>query len=266
MVHIIAENISLRYPLQGKGEIRKSRRASRQLAQSSSKSGNVQPPADDGDVPDFIEALSGVSFRVQSGERLGIIGRNGCGKSTLLRVLGGIYRPTSGYLEINGQTRNMYNINLGINPEFSGRQNIYLRGIIQGMTRRQIDSALPEILEFSELGDFIDMPVRTYSRGMAMRLSFSIAVYNNPEILLLDEWIGAGDSEFQKKATQRMSDLVGNAGITVIATHNRSLLERVCDRCLWLQNGKVKALGPVGEVIEEFSNDSSFPRLAARSA
>ena len=196
----------------------------------------------------YIEAIRALSFDIQAGQRVGIVGRNGSGKSTLLRVLGGIYEPTAGALEVDGKVSSLFNINLGTQAEASGRHNIMLRGLVKGMSRAEIRDKMDEIISFSELGDFIDMPLRTYSQGMAMRLSFAIATTFSPEILLLDEWIGAGDSAFQAKAAKRMNELVDSAGITVIASHNRPLLTNICDDAIWLDGGVMQAYGPIADV------------------
>ena len=198
----------------------------------------------------YILGLKDVSISISKGERVGIVGRNGSGKSTLLRVLGGIYSPTSGHLDVNGKVSSLFNINLGIQPDSTGRQNIVLRGLVKGWSHREIRENMDDIVSFSGLEEFIDLPIRTYSDGMRMRLLFAIATSLAPEILLLDEWIGAGDSNFQEKAAERMNGLVDKAGITVIASHNRGLLQRVCDRALWLDGGVVRADGPIADVFE----------------
>ncbi|MCR9222570.1 MAG: ABC transporter ATP-binding protein [Hyphomonas sp.] len=202
----------------------------------------------------FIFALRDVSFHVAKGTKLGIVGRNGSGKSTLLRVLGNVYTPTGGSLRVTGNVSSLFNINLGAQPDVSGRQNILLRGLVKGWTSDEVRERMPEIIEFSELGEFIDLPIRTYSDGMRMRLLFAIATAFSPEILLLDEWIGAGDSNFQKKAAARMNALVDGAGITVIASHNRGLLKRVCDFGMWLDHGVMRAFGPIDEVYEKMDD------------
>lgn len=199
----------------------------------------------------YITALSNLSFTINRGERVGLVGRNGSGKSTLLRVLGGIYTPSSGTLRTTGQVSALFNINLGVQSDYTGRDNILIRGLIKGWTREQIAKKTPEIIEFSGLEDFIDLPLRTYSDGMRMRLIFAIATSFSPEILLLDEWIGAGDANFQKKAATRMNSLVNKAGITVIASHNRNLLKNVCDIGIWLDQGSIRAYGPINEVYEK---------------
>lgn len=196
----------------------------------------------------YIAALKDLSFEFERGQRIGLIGRNGSGKSTLLRVLGGIYKPTSGHVKISGRVSSLFNLNLGVQPDATGLENIVIRGLVKGWSYREIRDKIPEIVEFSELDDFIDYPIRTYSSGMRMRLLFAIATSYSPEILLLDEWIGAGDSTFQQKAAKRMNELVAGSGITVIASHNRSLLENVCDVGIWLNQGVAEAIGPIKEV------------------
>jgi len=200
--------------------------------------------------PAAVRALDKVSFEVRSGQRLGLIGRNGSGKSTLLRVLAGVYEPTEGVVRVEGKVAPIFNVGLGTRPESTGRQNIVLRGLLRGLSAREAQSKVEEIAEFSGLGPFIDLPVRTYSSGMAMRLSFSIATAFRPEVLLLDEWIGAGDAEFQDKARERMKSMVDDAGITVIASHNRPLLRSVCGLGLWLEKGEMRAFGPIDEVYK----------------
>jgi lipopolysaccharide transport system ATP-binding protein len=191
----------------------------------------------------FVTALDGVSFELQAGDRLGLVGANGSGKTTLLKVLYGIYEPTAGSLEIRGKVDALFNINLGFRPEATGRRNILLRGLINGWTEEQIAERTEGIVEFSELGDFIDMPFKSYSQGMAARLAFAIATALDPEILLMDEWIGAGDASFQKKATDRMNELAERAGIIVLASHSEELLRRTCNKRLELEAGAVKSFG-----------------------
>ena len=150
-----------------------------------------------------------------------------------------------------GRISSLFNINLGTHAEVSGRDNIVIRGLIKGWSNRKIKELLPNIIEFSELGDFIDLPLRTYSDGMRMRLLFAIATAFSPEILLLDEWIGAGDAKFQRKAAKRMQGLVKDSGITVLASHNRKLVLDVCDFGIWLHEGKIRASGEITQVYNE---------------
>ncbi len=212
-----------------------------------------------------IAALDDISFALGPGQRLGLVGRNGSGKSTLLRVLGGIYEPSAGRVDVDGVISPLFSVGLGTRADSSGRENIILRGLLRGLTRKEAAARIPEIAKFSGLQDFLDMPVRTYSTGMAMRLSFAIATTFSPEILLLDEWIGAGDAEFQKKARERMRQLVAHAGITVIASHNRSLLRNVCDVALWLDRGVMRAFGPIDEVYDAVDADKAERQRRAKA-
>lgn len=189
----------------------------------------------------FVIALDGVSFELEAGDRLGLVGPNGAGKTTLLQVLYGIYAPTAGTVEIDGRVDALFNINLGFRREATGRRNIVLRGLINGWSTDEIEERMEEIIAFSELGDFIDLPFKTYSQGMAARLAFSIATALEPEILLMDEWIGAGDASFQQKARTRMAELAEKASIIVIASHNQALIDKMCTKVLELEAGKVRA-------------------------
>jgi ABC-type polysaccharide/polyol phosphate transport system ATPase subunit len=175
------------------------------------------------------------------------VGSNGAGKTTLLKVLYGIYEPTTGSLEAQGRRDALFNVNLGFRSQASGRRNIVLRGLINGWSMREIQQKMDEIINFSELGDFIDMPVESYSQGMTARLAFAIATSFEPEILLMDEWIGAGDKSFQDKAKTRLEKMVTKAGIIVLASHNNSLLQRVCNRIISLEHGRITWDGEASE-------------------
>jgi ABC-type polysaccharide/polyol phosphate transport system ATPase subunit len=186
----------------------------------------------------YVTALDGVSFELKAGDRLGLVGPNGAGKTTLLKLLYGIYEPTGGTLEVNGRVDALFNINLGFRAEATGRRNIVLRGLINGWSPEEIESRIDGIIEFSELGDFIDMPFKSYSQGMAARLAVAIATSFSPEILLMDEWIGAGDAAFQAKTRKRMDEIAERAGIMVLASHDRELIKRTCTRILELEKGR----------------------------
>lgn len=190
-----------------------------------------------------VTALNGISFDLAPGERLGLVGPNGAGKTTLLKVLYGIYEPTGGNVVVDGRMDALFNINLGFRREATGRRNIELRGLINGWSRDEIATRMDQIIAFSELGDFIDMPFKAYSQGMAARLAFSIATSFDPEILLMDEWIGAGDPSFQEKSKARMHEMTAKASIIVIASHNHNLLKATCNKILELEKGTMKYFG-----------------------
>ncbi|MDB5506209.1 MAG: O-antigen export system ATP-binding protein rfbE [Devosia sp.] len=194
-----------------------------------------------------VTALDGISFDIAAGDRLGLVGSNGSGKTTLLKVLYGIFEPTAGRIETHGRADALFNISLGFRKEATGRRNIVLRGLVNGWTPDEIESRMDAIIDFSELGEFIDLPFKAYSQGMSARLAFSVATSLEPEILLMDEWIGAGDASFQEKAKKRMAAIAEKAGIIVLASHNTSLLQRTCNKILELEKGRVKYFGDAEE-------------------
>jgi len=197
-----------------------------------------------------VRALSDINFTINNGDRVGILGGNGAGKSTLLRVLSKVYEPTSGKMSIKGEIGSLIDICLGIDPEATGRENIYIRGGLLGMKRKQLQHKIDEIIEFSELGDFIDMPLRTYSTGMHMRLAFSISTIVKPDILILDEWLSVGDENFKQKAETRMTELVKATNILIVASHSKELILRTCNRVIWLEHGKIAMDGDPYEIAE----------------
>ena len=190
-----------------------------------------------------IRALDGVSFSLTSGDRLGVMGHNGSGKSTLLRVLAGVYEPSDGRIEVQGKIASLLDISIGMDPEASGIENIYLRGLLLGLGKEEIRQKVEEIVDFSGLGDFIDLPIRTYSSGMAMRLAFSIATCVEADILLMDEWLSVGDADFVKKAEDRLKSLVDKTPILVMASHSPEVLKEVCTRVIRLEGGRIALEG-----------------------
>lgn len=190
-----------------------------------------------------VRALEGLNFRINDGERVGLLGHNGAGKSTLLRLLSGVYEPSSGRAAVDGEVGSLLDISLGIDHEATGRENIFLRGGLLGMTRSQVARQIDEIIEFSELGDFIDMPVRTYSTGMHLRLAFAVSTVVRPEVLLMDEWLSVGDENFKHKAESRMAEMVQSTQILVIASHSRELIMHTCNRVIWLEHGRIRMDG-----------------------
>ena len=190
-----------------------------------------------------VRSLDHLNLEIKSHERVGLIGHNGAGKSTLLRVLSSVYEPTEGFAKINGSIGSLIDISLGIDLEATGLENIYLRSALLGISKKKVDKELNSIVEFTELGDFINMPVRTYSTGMHMRLAFAVSTMISPDILLMDEWLSVGDQSFQEKAENRLNRLIERTNILVIATHSRRLIERCCTRVLWLEHGRLKMDG-----------------------
>jgi lipopolysaccharide transport system ATP-binding protein len=199
-----------------------------------------------------VRALSDISFSLKSGERLGLIGSNGAGKTTLLRVLAGIYEPVTGYVRLRGKLNALLDPSLGMNPELTGRENIMLRGLYSGLSRPMIARLEEDVIEFAELSDFIDLPMRIYSAGMGVRLGFALATAIRPRILLMDEWFLAGDAAFMEKARQRLEDMVQAADILVLSTHDNNTVRKWCTRALWLENGRVRADGSADEVVDQY--------------
>ena len=199
-----------------------------------------------------VRALDQVSIEIHDGERVGLIGHNGAGKSTLLRLINGIYSPTKGKRHIAGRVGSLIDISLGTDPEATGRENIYLRGTLLGLDRTTLDNNIEEIISFSELGDFIDLPLRTYSSGMSMRLAFSVSTTLQANILLMDEWLTVGDDQFQSKAEARIKQRLQDSNILIIATHSRDLLTKTCQRVIWLEQGKVKLDAATDKVVSMY--------------
>lgn len=204
-------------------------------------------------APKFITALQRVSFRIDAGERVAIIGHNGSGKSSLLRALAGIYALESGSIGVVGRIGTLLDIGLGFELEATGRENIYYRGMTMGYSRQQLRVVEDEIIAFADLGLFIDMPVRTYSTGMFVRLGFAVSTQFTPDILLVDEVFGAGDGNFAQRALARMEAIIERAGIFVMATHDVALIERTCSRVIWLSKGQIVQDGPMAAVLRDYT-------------
>lgn len=227
MTRLSAQDVSLNYPLFGRNQSG----AAEQLA------------------------LDSVSFDLTEGDKLGLVGANGAGKTTLLRVLAGVVKPDSGQVEATGLVQSLMETGLGINGDATGWENIRLRLLAAGHDWQDARRLAEPIGAYSELGEYLERPVETYSRGMQLRLSFSIATSLDADILIMDEWIGAGDAAFREKATQRMQELVENAGIVVLASHNNRLLEQVCNKGLYLEAGQMRYFGPIDEAIRRYGEN-----------
>jgi len=199
-----------------------------------------------------VMALRDISLELADGDRLGLIGHNGAGKSTLLRVLAGIYEPFSGRARIDGSVASLTDLTIGMNLEATGYENILMRGVFLGLKVKEVRRMIPDIEEFTELGDFLKLPVRTYSSGMMLRLAFAVTTAVNPEILIMDEMIGAGDAAFMTKATARLNRMIGNSRILVIASHDVATIRRFCSTAVLLETGRIVEMGPVDRVISSY--------------
>ena len=192
-----------------------------------------------------VKALDGVSLEIREGERIGLKGHNGSGKTTLLRVLAGAYEPVSGTLEMRGSVVSMLSITLGMDPDATGHENIFLRGAIMGLSRKATEEIVDDVVSFAGIGDYIYLPLRTYSSGMAMRLAFAISTVVSADIILMDEWLNVGDAEFAGKVQQRLNQLLGSAKIVVLASHDDALLKQYCTRIIRLDHGRIVDDAPV---------------------
>ncbi len=198
------------------------------------------------------EVLKGINLKIKKGEVVALIGTNGSGKSTLLKLLTKIIYPNKGKIETEGKLTSLLELGAGFHPDFSGRENIYFNASIFGLTKKEIDERLEDIIEFSELRDFIDNPVRTYSSGMYMRLAFSVAINVNADILLIDEILSVGDEHFQNKCFEKMKDLKKEGKTMVFVTHSMAAVRGLCDRTVWLCEGKIKMDGQTNQVVDEY--------------
>ena len=205
--------------------------------------------------------LKGISFDVKKGEAIGLIGKNGCGKSTTLKLLTRIIYPDSGCIELKGRVSSLLELGAGFHPDMSGRENIYLNAAIFGLTKKEIDKKIDEIIKFSELEDFIENPVRTYSSGMYMRLAFAVAINVEADILLIDEILAVGDISFQKKCFEKLKEIKRAGTSIVIVSHSLDQIEKICDRCIWIENGIIKEAGHSKKISEDYLIDMESKRL-----
>jgi teichoic acid transport system ATP-binding protein len=208
-------------------------------------------------APEEVIALNHVSFSVNRGEAFGVIGRNGAGKSTLLRCVAGTLRPNGGKAVVHGKTSTLLQLGVGFIPELTGRRNIYLGGLAAGMRKKEIDERLDEIIEYAELEDAIDRPMKTYSSGMFSRLAFSVAMNLEPDVLLLDEILAVGDASFQGKSMKAMRGLLDRAGTILFVSHSLKSVSEFCDRAMWLDSGRIAAIGHAEDVVAQYENSVS---------
>lgn len=199
-----------------------------------------------------IEALRDITMSLGDGDRVGLVGHNGAGKSTLLRLLSGIYEPTRGSTRVAGRIAPVFDLGVGLDPEVSGRENILIRGLFLGMNRARMEARVDDIAEFTELGDYLHLPLRTYSAGMRVRLALGVVTTIDPEILILDEGLGAIDAAFLAKARERLVDLARRSGILVFASHSDELLRELCTDAVWMDEGRIRGAGPLEETLAAY--------------
>ena len=232
MTHISAENVSIEFPIYSGG----AQRSFKKNLIGAITGGRI---GSDASNRLSVKALDKISFHFNAGDRIGLIGSNGSGKSTMLQMLSGVYEPTEGSLTVEGKIVPMLNLTLGLDMEFSGLENIYLRAQILGLSRKKIEDRLEQIIEFSGIGNFINLPMRTYSSGMVMRLMFSIVTSVDSDIILMDEWMSVGDSDFALQAEKRLNQMMSDAKIVVIASHDLGMLKKNCNRLIKLEHGRI---------------------------
>jgi ABC-type polysaccharide/polyol phosphate transport system ATPase subunit len=245
MAHIELDDIGIEFPIYHGS----SRSLKNRLIGRMSLGGRI---GKDSDNRLCVKALDGVTLSFGHGDRVALLGANGAGKSTLLRVLAGVYEPIRGRMLSEGRVSSMFDLLLGLDLESTGYENILLRGLFLGMTRAEIRARREDIAAFTELGNYLAMPLRTYSSGMILRLAFAVSTHMNAEILLMDEWIGAGDAAFTEKAQRRLLDLVRGAAILVLASHSEEIIRRTCNKAVLLKQGAVAEVGAVEDVLQAY--------------
>ena len=234
---IVAQEISVEFPI-----YENSHRSLKKAVLNLTTGGRI---GQDAGRHAIVSALDNLSFRFTDGERIGLVGHNGSGKTTLLRTLAGVYAPVRGKLSMNGKVASLLDVSMGLDPDATGFENIYLRGILDGLKPATIRSKVDDIAEFSDLGEYLNLPVRTYSSGMMLRLAFAISTSVEANILIMDEWLSVGDADFAVKAAGRLEKLVGQASILVLASHDPELISRVCTRKILMHHGKIVSDEPV---------------------
>jgi ABC-type polysaccharide/polyol phosphate transport system ATPase subunit len=251
MAFLRLRNLSVEFPIyQG------SSRSLKKLLVATTTQGNL---ARDATQRINVRALNDINLDIEDGDRIGLIGANGAGKTTLLRILAGIYLPTRGQVYSSGKISALLDVSLGLNPDATGLENIILRGMYMNIHPREMRTRVDDIAEFTELGAYLDMPARTYSAGMMVRLGFAVSTCILPEILLMDEWLSAGDARFLEKAQKRMEQFVGSSNILVLASHSVDLLRNWCNRGILLQHGRVAAQGDINDVVAAYQEMVSRP-------
>lgn len=208
-----------------------------------------------------VKVLDDISFTVKRGEKLGILGFNGAGKSTLLRIIAGIYEPSDGQITINGKIAPLLELSAGFDKNYSGRDNIYLNGALLSMSKEFLDEKYDEIVEYSELGEYIDFPVKNYSKGMKAKLGFSIATLIDPDILIIDEILSVGDIKFRKKSGEKLNEMMDDGVTVLLVSHSINQVRRICDRCIWIDSGELIMEGEVNEVCDAYVEDANYAKI-----
>jgi ABC-type polysaccharide/polyol phosphate transport system ATPase subunit len=246
MARVVLRDIHVDFPIYGTQHL-----SLRNTIYRRATGGAVQHDAENNDRV-VVRALSGISLELQQGDRLGLIGHNGAGKSTLLKAIAGIYEPVRGSISIEGRVTPLFDMMPGLDVEDTGYENIFTSGMLLGMDRDYIDRKIPEIEEFSELGEYLSLPVRTYSAGMTTRLGFALVTALNPDVLLMDEGFGAADLRFAERSAERMDEFIGRSRIIILASHSDSMIASICNKAAWLSEGCLLEVGPVEEIFEKY--------------
>ncbi len=256
MATVIVEDVFVEFPIYGTARSLRTALFARATGGLIQRAGSRQRRV-------VVKALNGVSFTLGDADRLGLVGSNGAGKSTLLKVLAGVYQPVSGQVRVSGKITSFFDILPGLDPEDTGYENIVTGGLLLGMSRDAIESKMADIEQFSELGEYLALPVRTYSAGMMARLGFAVATAVDPGILLVDEGIGAGDARFAERASRRMQELVDRSSILVLASHSDALIRSWCNRAALFEAGEMLLIGEVDEVIRAYHGRQQPAQMAA---
>jgi ABC-type polysaccharide/polyol phosphate transport system ATPase subunit len=257
---VILENVNVDFPIYGAQQ-----RSLHKAIFTRATGGSIKRDGKNQDRV-TVKALSDISLTLHDGDRLGLIGHNGSGKSTLLKLIAGIYQPVSGHIRVDGRVTPLFDAMPGLDGEDSGYENIITSGMLIGMTRQQIEAKIPEIEEFCELGEYLSLPVRTYSTGMTMRLGFALVTALDPGVLLMDEGFGTGDLRFAERAEARMKDFIGRSRIMVLASHSDNTIRSMCNKAVLMEAGRIVAFGPVDEVCEQYHKSVHATRRATELA
>ncbi|NQY42528.1 MAG: ABC transporter ATP-binding protein [Legionellales bacterium] len=244
MAHIKLNSVDLEFPIYGNNS-----RSLKQRVLNFSSGGAIKKF----DSVTTVKALDNLSIELKDGDKIGLIGHNGSGKSTLLRLLAGIYEPIIGSIEVQGSIASLIDFTMGLMPELTGIENIKLMGKLKGLNKDEVSNNIQSIVEFTELGDFIYLPIRSYSSGMQLRLAFALATQYHFEIFLIDEVVGVGDVSFQEQAKKRINNIVDKSNIVVLASHDDNILKQICNKILWLDKGKIVFSGSPDEALEKYN-------------